>query len=174
MSTEYLNNKLLETAICNYLKTRQQKIKMELIMEDLEVSFKKREKNKLKQNYNLEEYRKIFLESKINYEIQQSNLANAFYTLAEHLARYAKDIITDSDDAIQESVLTCFEKIDKFHPNKGKAFSYFTSVMLNSSRQMYRSYKGYKLLKERYKDFLNCKIGETIIKNGKEINISED
>lgn len=170
MATEYLNNKYLENAILNYLESRRNKARLEMIIEDLNISIKSKNKTYHDYDYYLNELKK----SKITYEESQTDLATAFYVLSQNLARYAKDIIIDVDDTVQEGVLICLSKIDKFKPGKGKAFSYFTSVILNNSKQMYRSYKVYKLLKERYKEFLNFKMNDTIIKNGKEININED
>lgn len=170
MATEYLNNKYLENAILNYLESRRSKAKLEMIVEDLTLSINSKAKTHHNYDYYLAELKK----SKTTYEESQTNLATAFYVLSQNLARYAKDIIIDTDDTVQEGVLICLLKIDKFKPGKGKAFSYFTSVILNNSKQMYRSHKVYKLLKERYKDFLNFKMNDTIIKNGREININED
>lgn len=170
MATEYLNNKYLESAILNYLESRRTKNKLEMIVEDLNLTIQ----SKSKLNHDYEYYLNEVKKSKLDYEESQSNLATAFYVLSQNLARYAKDIIIDTDDTVQEGVLICLLKIDKFKPGKGKAFSYFTSVILNNSKQMYRSHKVYKLLKERYKDFLSHKMGDTIIKNGKEININEE
>lgn len=171
MATEYLNNKYLETVIVNFLELRKIKLRFEMIIEDLDFSIKNKE---TKVNHDYDFYKKEYEKYKKEYEKSQEDLTTAFYVLSQNLARYAKDIIIDMDDTIQEGVLTCLLKIDKFKPGKGKAFSYFTSVILNNSKQMYRSYKVYKLLKERYKDFLTSKSGETIIKNGREININED
>lgn len=171
MATEYLNNKYLETVITNFLESRKIKSRFEMMLEDLEHSIKNKE-GKIVHDHNF--YKSEYEKYKIQYQKSQEDLTTAFYVLSQNLARYAKDIIIDMDDTIQEGVLTCLLKIDKFKPGKGKAFSYFTSVILNNSKQMYRSYKVYKLLKERYKEFLNCKNGDTIIKNGREININEE
>ena len=91
-------------------------------------------------------------------------------TLSEHLVRYAKDIIVDSDDAIQEGAMICFEKIDRFNPEIGKAFNYMTTCILNHYRQIYRTDKNYRELKERFKLFLVSKTNGVTIRNGREIH----
>jgi hypothetical protein len=40
-------------------------------------------------------------------------LASAFFTLSENIVRYAKFQLIDADDAVQEGVMICFDKIDQ-------------------------------------------------------------
>ena len=114
MATEYLNNKYLENAILNYLESRRNKAKLEMIVEDLNISIKS------KMHHDYDHYLAELKKSKTTYEESQTNLATAFYVLSQNLARYAKDIIIDTDDTVQEGVLICLLKIDKFKPGKGK------------------------------------------------------
>jgi len=174
MSSEYLNNKFLEGAIFNFQKYKQEKVKFELIADDVQSSTEKRLKNKKSLNHDLAFYLSERTRVCLEFKESQHQLATAFYTLSEHLVRYAKDIIVDCDDAVQEGVMICFEKIDRFHPDKGKAFNYMTTCILNHLRQIYRSNKNYKLLKERYKEFIISKFGNTVMKNGREIHTKDE
>jgi DNA-directed RNA polymerase specialized sigma subunit len=173
MKTEYLNNKFLESVIRRFQKSKQEKIRFEFIMEDVTSSVNTRIKNKKPPSHDLQVYILEYQQASIEFSNSQKELAHAFYTLSEHLVRYAKDIIVDSDDAIQEGVMICFEKIDRFNPEKGKAFNYMTTCILNHFRQIYRTSRNYKLLKEKYRDFMLSKFSNIIIKNGREIHIGD-
>ena len=98
----------------------------------------------------------------------QDQLAHAFYVLSENIANWAKFSGIDLDDAVQEGVLICFEKIDRFDPRKGKAFNYMSTCILNHFRQLYRSARNYNELKKRYRGFLQERFDHIIIRNGKE------
>ena len=102
------------------------------------------------------------------YKDYQQQLAAAFYLLSENIANWAKFSGIDIDDAIQEGVLICFEKIDRFDPRKGKAFNYMSTCILNHYRQLYRGARNYNELKKRYHRFLQEKFESVIIRNGKE------
>ena len=97
----------------------------------------------------------------------QHDLAEAFYTLSQNIVKYAKFQHIDDDDAIQEGVVICFEKINHFNPEKGKAFNYMTTCILNHFRQLYRSARNYQELKKRYLNYLQNEFEKTIIHNGK-------
>lgn len=107
-------------------------------------------------------------ESYKNFKDFQTQLAYAFYILAENITNYAKFSGIDVDDAIQEGVLICFEKIDRFDPRKGKAFNYMTTCILNHYRQLYRSARNYNELKKRYMVHLADKFDCFIVRNCKE------
>lgn len=173
MATEYLNNKFLEDAICRFQRSKQEKIRFQLILEDIESSIQMRNKYKRPLNHDLVIFKIEFDQACMNFDKSQRELATAFYTLSERLVLYAKDIIVDQDDAIQEGVMICFEKIDRFNPEIGKAFNYMTTCILNHFRQIYRTSKNYKLLKEKYRDFMISRLSNTFIKNGREIHISD-
>jgi DNA-directed RNA polymerase specialized sigma subunit len=170
MKTEYLNNKFLESVIRRFQQSKQEKIRFEFIMEDVTESVATHIRHNQPPNYDLRVYVSEYQQASVEFDDSQKELANAFYVLSEHLVRYAKDIIVDSDDAIQEGVMICFEKIDRFNPEKGKAFNYMTTCILNHYRQIYRTSRNYKLLKEKYKDFMMAKFSNIIIKNGREIH----
>ena len=83
--------------------------------------------------------------------------------------------LTDVDDAIQEGVMICFQKIlYHFRPERGRAFNYMTTCILNHYRQIYRTHKNQKLLLERFKEVLLNRQGNVVIKNGKEIYSYDD
>ena len=149
------NGKLLD--IIDRLK-RYQKQGYKIIVKTLEIKdadgkiIEKREdkiKQELKDNIKQRQSQAINL-----YESTQGNLAIAFYTLSENIVRYAKFNLIDADDAVQEGVLVCFEKLDRFNPKFGKAFNYMTTCILNHFKQLYRSARNYNELKKRYQDFM--------------------
>lgn len=84
----------------------------------------------------------------------QVELAKAFYTLAENIIRAFKFQMVDKDEALQEGVMICFEKIHKFDPAIGKAFAFCTAIILNHYKQLYRSAKSYNEFKIKYHQYL--------------------
>jgi DNA-directed RNA polymerase specialized sigma subunit len=100
----------------------------------------------------------VFRQTASTYQDSQDELAVAFYTLSENIVRYAKFNLIDQDDAIQEGVMICFEKIDRFDPKKGKAFNYMTTCILNHFRQLYRTARNYNELKRKYLDFVQIQL----------------
>jgi hypothetical protein len=134
MSIEYLNNKVFEELISNFKK-----------------------------------YHRVRKKNPIEFGKAEHQLAEAFYILADNIIRAFKFQLIDRDDMMQEGVMICFEKLNCFDPNyvtesgnKSKAFNYFTTCTLNHFRQLYRTAKNYKQLKERYYDFLSKKNQERI------------
>jgi hypothetical protein len=129
MSIEYLNNRIFEELILAFKKARRTQKK-----------------------------------KPAEFKCAQDSLAEAFYILADNIIRAFKFQLIDYDDMKQEGVMICFEKLNCFDPNyvteagnKSKAFNYFTTCTLNHFRQLYRTAKNYKQLKERYYDFLSKK-----------------
>lgn len=105
-----------------------------------------------------------FKEAKINekndkdeFEKAQIELATAFYTLAKNIIRAFKFQLVDRDDALQEGVMICFEKLHRFDPKIGRAFNFCTTIILNHYRQLYRSAKNHNELKLKYHDHLCAK-----------------
>ena len=167
MSNEYLNNRSFEKLIVTFQYSKKEKIKYQLFMDDI----KKTEERTLKRG----KYKKppLWVQTEstygvvsINYVEMQRQLAMAFYTLSENIVRYAKFNLIDQDDAIQEGVMICFEKIDRFDPQKGKAFNYMTTCILNHFRQMYRTARNYNELKKRYLDFMQIQEKQITSKKG--------
>jgi DNA-directed RNA polymerase sigma subunit (sigma70/sigma32) len=170
MASEYLNNRTFESIIQSFQYHKRQKAKYELIIADLKETHERRVTKYQDEDKKppLEDSEKFYQEACANYNGFQEQLAYAFYVLSENIANYAKFNGIDIDDAIQEGVLICFEKIDRFDPRKGKAFNYMTTCILNHFRQLYRSARNYNELKRRYGVFLQDKLESVMFRNGKE------
>jgi len=170
LASEYLNNKSFETIIQAFQFYKRQKRKCELVVSDLQQTHDRRRK-KHKDNSKkaaLEKSKKLHKESCDHYKDYQEQLAHAFYILSQNIANWAKFSGIDIDDAVQEGVLICFEKIDRFDPRKGKAFNYMSTCILNHFRQLYRSARNYNELKKRYHTFLQERFENVFWANGKE------
>lgn len=152
MTSEYLNNKVFEGNIARFKQSKQDKSRYELIISDLDESSRK-VKSLLKSEL-LKKKQTEYQQIMKDYIDSQGQLALAFFTLSENIIRYRKFHFVDVDDAIQEFVMICFEKIDRFDPIKGKAFNYMTTCILNHYRQLYRTARNYNELKKKYHDFL--------------------
>lgn len=170
MANEYLNNRTFESIIQAFQYFKRQKARCEWMLQDLEETHQRRTAK-----YQ-DDFRKSALaqqacryeEACVGYRDYQQQLAAAFYLLSENIANWAKFSRIDIDDAIQEGVLICFEKIDRFDPRKGKAFNYMSTCILNHFRQLYRGARNYDELKKRYHKFLQDRFENVIIRNGKE------
>lgn len=163
MATEYLNNKNFESLIVYFQQAKKERIKYQIFMDDINATEHrviKRGKFIKPQSWSLTE--KEFKIISSEYEEAQKQLAIAFYTLSENIVRYAKFNLIDQDDAIQEGVMICFEKIDRFDPEKGKAFNYMTTCILNHFRQLYRTARNYNELKRKYLDFIQIQLDQKI------------
>lgn len=174
MSTEYLNNKVLEAAIHRFQKLKKEKLKCQMIMEDYAQSLGKGKSKKLVAES--KKFGEVYDSVVIEYNKSQQELASHFYELSNNLFNFAKFAFLDQDDAIQEGVMICFEKIDRFNPNyvgkggqKAKAFNYLTTCILNHFRQLYRSARNYNELKRKYTDFIEQQCNGFIVKNRREI-----
>lgn len=172
MANEYLNNKVFEGIIKRFQRSKKEQIRYQLIIEDYRDTLE-RKKSRNTHTKNDRELLKQ-MEDKLskvtsNHIESKQDLAVAFYTLSENIVRYAKFQLIDEDDAIQEGVMICFEKIDRFDPRKGKAFNYMTTCIFNHFRQLYRTARNYNELKKKYLNHLQTVLSKTIIKNGKEI-----
>jgi len=155
MSTEYLNNKSFEIIIIKYQKAQRAKQRLALLQNDARIQRQQAKNLKNPLNVNPEE----ILQAEAEYSEAQKILASAFYTLSSNIVRYAKFSHIDEDDAVQEGVLICFERAEKFDPAKGKAFNYMTTCILNHFRQLWRSARNYQELKKRYNDLIQIKLG---------------
>jgi DNA-directed RNA polymerase sigma subunit (sigma70/sigma32) len=169
MSNEYLNNKNFEAIINAFQGAKRQKIRSEMMLADLVETYDRKQRIDINLvfepwNERKEKYEVIC----VVYKQYQEQLAYAFYLLSENIANYARFSGIDIDDAIQEGVLICFEKIDRFDPRKGKAFNYMTTCILNHYRQIYRSIRNYNELKRRYHTHLQDKFDVLFFRNGKE------
>jgi len=171
MATEYLNNKTFEGIISRFQKTKKKQARYELIIEDLSDTIQRKRRRKTVTERNrasLRENKRLYQQVLQDHLEAKDQLALAFLTLSENLVRFAKFNLIDPSDAIQEGVMICFEKIDRFDPRKGKAFNYMTTCILNHFRQLYRTARNYNELKKRYLRHLQI-AEKIIIKNGKEM-----
>ncbi len=175
MANEYLNNKDLEKAIIRFQQCKRDIAKYEAVIARLQNNPRSRIR-KFKgrgfiTNKNcIEQYEKV----KNEYFDLKNILAVAFFTLSDNLARYKNISYIDIDDAVQEGVIVCFEKIDRFNPDKGKSFSYFTQIIINQLLQMYRAAKNYGELKNKYQNHLRSKDSQGIIENLKRRGIYKE
>ena len=158
---EYLNNKDFEGIIDKFQSYKRHKARYELIIEDLEESkHRKLAKNKYYNPDPLDKYTEDYSVIAIEFDDSQNRLADAFYKLSENIVRCFKFSNVDPDDAVQEGVFICFEKIDRFDPEKGRAFNYMTTCILNHFRQLWRSARNYNELKKKYHLFLQITTGQ--------------
>jgi len=101
--------------------------------------------------------------NKVEFNSAQLELAEAFYLLAKNIIRAFRFQLVDKDDALQEGVMICFEKLHRFNPEKGRAFNFCTTIILNHYRQLYRTAKNYNELKIRYHEHLCEKTNEAFL-----------
>lgn len=173
MATEYLNNRELEQHIATFLASMRAKAKYQLIIEDIEEAISTKQKRQLsvqQEKQLLDAHRFSYQKAENDFAVAQQQLALDFYRLSENLVRYAKFPYLDSDDALQEGVVICFEKVDRFVPNKGRAFNYMTTCVLNHFRQLYRTAKNQNELKKKY-GTQQTRNNRTMIRNGKELPV---
>jgi len=143
-----------------------------LIIEDIKDTVKRKKSRNVVATKNkklLKIYLQEYNEAETEYFRTQEKLAHDFFILSENLTRYFKFHLIEPDDAIQEGVMICFDKVDRFVLSKGKAFNYMTTCIANHFRQLHRTSKNYNELKRKYHNFQQTTQNKTIIKNGKEI-----
>lgn len=160
MSNEYLNNKVFESIIIRFQCSKKKKARTYLILEDISETHK-RVQEKLIDVENITELELAQVnKQEVDKEFSdaQNKLAEAFYTLSQNIVSYAKFNMIDPDDAVQEGVMICFDKVDRFDSRKGKAFNYMTTCILNHFRQLYRTARNYNELKKKYQDFVQLKL----------------
>ena len=168
--SEYINNKHFEKVIIAYQFYKRQKLKYEQIMGDMKNTHQRNIKkyNDYSMKESLDTMQNEYQQICENLDQTRSQLAMMFHILSDKIAHYVKFYGVDTDDAIQEGVVICFEKIDRFNPAKGKAFNYMTTCVLNHFRQLYRSSKNYIELKKRYQDFIKEAMEGLFKANGKD------
>jgi hypothetical protein len=166
MSSEYLNNKSFESIIIRFQTAKKQQNKFQILLEDL--NFQRsifQVKNSVMVPLALDNIEIVRASDDLT--SAQKILADAFYTLSKNIVRYAKFSNIDEDDAIQEGVLICFERVEKFDPSKGKAFNYMTTCILNHFRQLWRTAKNYNELKKKYSKIFAIKNGNPVMSGRK-------
>jgi hypothetical protein len=171
MTNEYINNSTLEKNITQFQNAKRMKARCLLVIEDLNGTIRRKAKRKVDSTKNKEMlhiFQTIYTQANATYLEAELKLASDFFLLSENLTRYFKFHLIEPDDAVQEGVMICFEKIDRFIPTKGKAFNYMTTCVANHFRQLHRTSKNYNELKKKFFTFKQTCDGKTIIKNGKE------
>tara|TARA_Y100000310_G_C20622700_1_gene784215 strand:- start:178 stop:519 length:342 start_codon:yes stop_codon:yes gene_type:complete len=63
----------------------------------------------------------------------------------------------DSEDAKQECFVLILKTINKFNPANGKAFNYFTTIIINNLRLIYTKNKKYTEKMEAYEELMKNK-----------------
>lgn len=166
MASEYLNNREFEKIIRSFQEAKRQKDKYTLILEDIiDTERMTAVRDRYDKPHSWCSTQDCFKGIQQDFNVAQDDLAIAFYLLSENLIRYAKFRLIDQDDAIQEGVLICFEKVSRFDPRKGKAFNYMTTCILNHFRQLYRTARNYNELKRKYMELVQNKFEQELTKN---------
>ena len=99
-------------------------------------------------NIEFEELVANYLEDKDNKELE-SEIVNHFDKLIDNiLVSFNFDV--DYEDAKQECFLLVFKILKNFNPENGKAFNYFTTVIINNLRLIYSKNKTYRKKLETY------------------------
>lgn len=169
---EYLNNKTFERLINGFQQSKRKQARTVMIIEEISETIKRkseRDINCSKNKKTIRDKRELLSACESDYDDFKQKLASAFFTLSENIVRYAKFQLIDADDAIQEGVMICFEKIDRFDSRKGKAFNYMTTCILNHFRQLYRTARNYNELKRKYLNHIQFMEGSGTFKNGKQM-----
>lgn len=163
MANEYINNKKFEGLIVGFQAAKRERNRQQMFMEDIRSTEQRTMKRGKYRRPEVWRNAEATLQSSVNtLHNFQNDLAREFYLLSENIVRYAKFGLIDQDDAIQEGVMICFEKIDRFDPAKGKAFNYMTTCIYNHFRQLYRTARNYNELKRKYLDFLSARQSQNI------------
>jgi DNA-directed RNA polymerase specialized sigma subunit len=166
MANEYLNNKNFESLISKFITIKRNKVKFETLLEEIKETEKRTSKRTpLEKPEAWDSIEKGFDEYLKKYNDLQVDLTIAFYLLSENIVRYRKFNLIDADDAIQEGVMICFEKVDRFDPSKGKAFNYMTTCIINHFRQLYRTARNYNELKRKYHEHLSISVEQVHVSN---------
>lgn len=169
---EYLNNKNFEKIINDFQNSKKDQVKIGILIQEIRETLHRKKIRKVDASLNRSVLRQKEKELESAYDLHEdskSKLAIAFFTLSENIVRYAKFKLIDHDDAIQEGVMICFDKIDRFDSRKGKAFNYMTTCILNHFRQLYRTSRNYNELKIRYLNHMQFLAGGSHYKNGRQI-----
>lgn len=151
MANEYLSNAELEKTIIAFQEIKRDQARYEMIFEDLRcVSPRATARWEPVLKVREGEYAALMLEMRA----LQDHLAILFIRLAENIIRYRKYKFVDPDDAVQEFVRICFDKLGQFDRRRGKAFNYLTTCIFSHYRQLYRHNRNYEEMKRKYHDHL--------------------
>jgi len=169
---EYLNNKALERLINSFQESKRTQTRLGMLIDEIVETISRKRTRQLDFVHNketLDTKQDALKHSKTSHEDSKQKLATAFFTLSENIVRYAKFQLIDADDAVQEGVMICFDKIDRFDSRKGKAFNYMTTCILNHFRQLYRTARNYNELKKRYLNHVQFIEGSSSYNNGRQM-----
>lgn len=167
---EYLNNKTFEALIKSFQDSKRVSTRTNVLISEIRETIERKKARNVDCSANksrLMDKNSILEASQESHQSSKQKLAVAFFTLSENIVRYAKFQLIDADDAIQEGVMICFDKIDRFDSRKGKAFNYMTTCILNHFRQLYRTARNYNELKRKYLNHIQFMEGGATFKNGK-------
>lgn len=78
-----------------------------------------------------------------NREVLDIIVTDFFYVLSYKLIRGFPFKLIDEEDMLQEGAIACFKKLSRFDPTRGKPFNFFTTVILNQFRGMFKHNKAY-------------------------------
>ena len=73
-----------------------------------------------------------------------------FYVLTYNIIKTFGFKLIDWEDALQEGTITCLKKIEYFDSARGRAFNFFTTLVLNSVRGQYNGAKNFEELKAKF------------------------
>ena len=169
---EYLNNKTFERLITSFQESKRTKVRLDMLIDEISETIKRKKSRGVDCSDNkkrLKDKSEALTTSASSHDDSKQKLAIAFFTLSENIVRYAKFQLIDADDAIQEGVMICFDKIDRFDARKGKAFNYMTTCILNHFRQLYRTARNYNELKKKYLNHVQFLEGGSTFKNGRQM-----
>lgn len=169
---EYLNNKNFERIINEFQNSKKDQVKIGILIQDIRETIHRKKARKVDSALNKSQLRQKERELESAHDLHEESkqkLAIAFFTLSENIVRYAKFKLIDQDDAVQEGVMICFDKIDRFDSRKGKAFNYMTTCILNHFRQLYRTSRNYNELKIKYLNHVQSLTGGSHYNNGRQM-----
>lgn len=169
---EYLNNKNFERLINEFQNSKKDQVKIGILMQDIRETMHRKRARKVDASLNRSQLRDKERELESAHDLHEESkkkLAIAFFTLSENIVRYAKFKLIDQDDAVQEGVMICFDKIERFDSRKGKAFNYMTTCILNHFRQLYRTSRNYNELKIKYLNHIQSLTGGSHYNNGRQM-----
>lgn len=152
MASKYLDNNLLEEAINDYRWSKRSIHKYEMLIEDINFCLEDFKSESVSKNLK-EKLKNLKMEEaliKAKHMPIEDRLARYFYLMAENIIRKPMFQSVEEDDAIQESVIICMEKIEHFDTRKGKAFSYVTQMIFHRFLHIMRNAGVYTRLKQRY------------------------
>jgi|MGYP003145867984 DNA-directed RNA polymerase specialized sigma subunit len=104
-------------------------------------------------NKHFEKTIRLYLQDK---EEHEDELIKLFDTLITNILE-GFNFQIDLEDAKQECFLLVLKTLKNFSPDKGSAFNYFTTVILNNCKLLYTKNKRYKEKLEKYKNILESK-----------------